>query len=253
MIEFKNVTYEVTGPRNNKIKIIDDVSFKVDNGVIFGIAGQSGGGKTSIAKLLAGVNRDYSGSIKVNEKSLIEYLKTRKLQILFQNNNELINPLRSIYDVLEEVLNIGRCSNPGKKIQELIRLMKLPKEVINKKGYELSGGQQQRVALARILAAEPDIIIMDEPFSAQDADSQFIIAQLMTELNKEFNITFLIISHDLYLLKNLTHQIIIVKNGRIIESGDTSKVLENPEHPHTQFLLHSISYELTKDELRKGV
>lgn len=253
MIKFNNVTYEVTGLRNNKIKIIDNITFTVDDGIIFGIAGQSGGGKTSIAKLMSGVNKSYKGSIKIAGKDLSEFISSRKLQILFQNNNELINPLRTVKDMIEEVMSDNAKTEAYDRIVELLELMKLPKEVIGKKGFELSGGQQQRVALARILAAEPEIIIMDEPFSAQDAESQNMIIILIRELNIKYGITFVIISHDLTLLKNLTHKIIIIYQGRIIESGETSKVLTNPDHPHTQFLINSITYDLSPEELKSGL
>ena len=123
----------------------------------------------------------------------------------------------------------------------------------NRKGYELSGGEQQRAALARLLAVNPKLLILDEPFSAQDIESQLNLVNLFKKINKEFNITILCISHDLNILRKLVNRVLIIKEGEIVESGKTEEILKNPSHSYTKFLLRAESYELKYDEIHNNI
>jgi ABC-type oligopeptide transport system ATPase subunit len=125
-----------------------------------------------------------------------------------------------------------------------------PKELYQRRGFQLSGGEQQRAALARLLAVKPDLLILDEPFSAQDVESQLNLVKLFKQLNKEFKLTMICISHDLRILRNLANRVIILKDGEIVESGITNEVFDNPQKDYTKFLLSAESLELTYEEIK---
>jgi peptide/nickel transport system ATP-binding protein len=125
-----------------------------------------------------------------------------------------------------------------------------PKELYNRRGFELSGGEQQRAALARLLATKPVLLILDEPFSAQDIESQLKLVKLFKQLNKEFNLTMICISHDLRILRNLAGRVIILKDGEIVESGLTKEVFNNPQIDYTKFLLSAESLDITYEEIK---
>jgi ABC-type oligopeptide transport system ATPase subunit len=125
-----------------------------------------------------------------------------------------------------------------------------PKELYNRRGFELSGGEQQRAALARLLSVKPILLILDEPFSAQDVESQLNLVKLFRKLNKEFHLTMICISHDLKILRNLANRVIILRDGEIVESGKTNEVFSNPQKSYTRFLLSAEALDLNYDEIQ---
>jgi len=178
--------------------------------------------------------------------------KSSPIQILFQNHGEVLNPYRKVPSIIDEALRISGItqSNLRKEREKVLNSVGFPMELYSRRGMELSGGEQQRAALARLLSAKPVLLILDEPFSAQDVESQVNLVKLFKKLNKEFYLTMICISHDLRILRNLTGRVIILKDGEIVESGKTGEVFNNPQKDYTKFLLSAESLNLSYEEIK---
>ena len=233
----------------NEVEILKDVSFSVTEGEVIGICGESGGGKSTLAKLISGVLEPTSGEIVFNGKT--EQNGISKIQILFQNSSDLLNPYRKTEDILTEALKLsGKTDDElDESKKKIFQTVGLNLELANRRGYALSGGERQRVALARLLAVNPDVLILDEPFSAQDVTSQLNLLNLLKQINIEYGITLICIAHDLKILRKLANRILVIENGKIVESGMVENVLSNPKHPYTKFLLDAEDYSLTDEEI----
>jgi peptide/nickel transport system ATP-binding protein len=250
LLELKNISYY---DNDHQLQILYDISLSVNEGQMIGIAGESGGGKTTLGLILAGILIRSSGEILLNGIPANNLMKNREIQILMQNKGELINPYRKVKAVLKEAFELkGKRSDSESAIKSILEKLELKEDILNRKGYELSGGEQQRIAFARLLAVKPRILILDEPFSAQDIEAEMIIMELLKELNEESGLTIICISHDLRLLRYFTEQILIISKGRIVERGPTSTVLTNPEHEYTKFLLRAENYDLNIEDILKS-
>ena len=251
LLVVENISYSVMVKEEDKkqFDILKNVSFEVETGEIIGIAGESGGGKSTLAKVIAGLIKPNSGKITLYSKS--NNKKSSPIQILFQNHGEVLNPFRIISNVIDEVSVINRIDKNyiEKQRENILSSVGFPKELYNRRGFQLSGGEQQRAALARLLATNPVLLILDEPFSAQDVESQLKLIKLFKTLNIEFKLTMICISHDLRILRNLANRVIILKNGEIVESGKTNELFNNPKKDYTKFLLSAEALNLTYDEL----
>jgi ABC-type dipeptide/oligopeptide/nickel transport system ATPase subunit len=252
LLKVENISYSVTVKDETKkqFDILKNVSFEVENGEILGICGESGGGKSTLAKVIAGLIKPDNGKIILNSK--LNSRKSSPIQILFQNHGEVLNPFRKISSVIDEVLVINRIDKKyiEKERGKILDSVGFPKELYDRRGFQLSGGEQQRAALARLLATNPDLLILDEPFSAQDVESQLKLVKLFKALNTEFKITIICISHDLRILKNLANRVIILKDGEIVETGLTKEVFNNPKKKYTEFLLSAEALNLTFEQIQ---
>lgn len=254
LLKVENISYSVE-VKEEKIKqfhILKNVSFEVEQGEITGICGESGGGKSTLAKVISGLIEPNSGRIILDSKFEKERRRSRPIQILFQNHGEVLNPFRKVQTIIDEALKINEVDekNIEKEREIVLGSVGFAKELYDRRGFELSGGEQQRAALARLLAVKPILLILDEPFSAQDVESQLKLVKLFKQLNKEFNLTMICISHDLRILRNLANQLIILKNGEIVEGGKINEVFDNPQKDYTKFLLSAESLELTYEEIK---
>ncbi len=248
ILKAENISYSVFQKKEEKT-ILNNISFELERNSVLGISGESGSGKTTLAKILSGILTPTSG--KINYFFSGENKKISPVQILFQNTGEIINPLREVGDLLNESLKIGNKNNTSEMLLDnILDAVKLPKSLLERKGYELSGGEQQRAALARVLAVKPELLILDEPFSAQDYESQENFLNLFLDLKKSFNITMICVAHNLRLLRKLSDEVMIMYNGEIVEKNSSEELFANPQHQYTKFLLKAEKYDLKYEEFK---
>ncbi len=223
------------------IHAVKNVSFEVNEGDIFGIGGESGSGKSTIAKMILQLLPLSSGAIyyegKKIDKSSLDKLR-KNVQIVLQNPSTALNPRMIIKDILSEPYQIHR--QPVGDLGWLLEQVGLPAEFLTRLPHQLSGGQKQRVAIARALALKPKLLVLDEPFSALDISVTVHLIQLLKQLKHEFGLTYILISHDLSVIKYLTNKMAIMYLGEIVEIGKTEEVFGSPLHPYTQGLLEAI-------------
>jgi len=256
LIQLKNVSYSVKDEQFSLSKgttadILFNISFSSCEEEVLGICGESGGGKSTLAKLIAGIIKPTNGELILNKKLSVNKNNPKAIQILFQNNSNLINPYRKAGDIIDEAIKLSSTNNTNitERKVKLFETLNINRELTDRKGYELSGGERQRVALARLLAVNPKVLILDEPFSAQDVTSQLNFVKVLKRLNEEFGVTMICISHDLKILRKFTHRVIVLQNGKIVEIADTSKIFTSPEHPYTKFLLRAEEFSLSEEEI----
>ena len=262
-IELNSVTKDFetrSGFFNNKIDIFraaNDVSLTINQGDIYGIAGESGSGKTTVAKMILGLTEPNQGDIKLFGRLIDDFKGTsefRKLiQIVYQNPGSSLNPRRTVSDQLSVPLKFSgyESSQIKHRICDLLELVDLPQNYAGMYPHELSGGQKQRIAIARALSVNPRILVLDEPTSALDVLVQSTVIDLLNRLRKEFDLTYIFISHDLSLMRNFCNRVAVMFRGNIIETGNVTKIFEEPSHAYTRALLSAIPVISREEENRK--
>jgi len=240
------------------VKAVDGVSFRVQTGETFGLVGESGSGKSTVAYIAVGMYQPTAGTVCFRGQDLFANGRERSLahkkeiQIVFQDPGSSLNPRRTIKDILELPLRIHQ---PDKdRLQELVRLLDLvdlPPEYMHKYPQMLSGGEKQIVAIARALATNPSVVILDEPTSALDVSVQGKIINLLIRLQREFDLSYLFITHDLSLMRNVASRVAIMYLGKICEVAEAGEFFQNPQHPYTQMLLSSIPVVSEEEEATK--
>lgn len=217
----------------NKKQVLHNINFQMKRGEILGLVGESGCGKTTLSKTILGLIPDKEGKIQ---------LDTKHPQMIFQDPYSSLNPSKRIGWLMEEPLrhftNLSKEERKEKVIQMLIKIG-LGKEYYNRHPSELSGGQRQRVSIGMALLAGSEFIIADEPVSALDVTIQAQIMELLKELQKEYHISMLFISHDLRVIYQMCDRLLVMKSGEIVEQGEVEEVFRNPMHPYTKQLLQS--------------
>ncbi len=242
------------------VKAVDGVSFEVRRGETFGIVGESGSGKSTIAYITMGMYLPTSGTITFNGRDLFAQGDRRpqdlrkEIQIVFQDPGSSLNPRRTIRQILELPLSIHRPdSDRLTEVLRLLELVDLPPEYVHKYPRQLSGGERQIVAIARALATDPSLIILDEPTSALDVSVQGKVINLLIRLQRELNLTYVFITHDLSVMRNLATRVAIMYLGRVAEVAETLHFFESPQHPYTQMLLSSIPVLTEQEEALRPV
>jgi len=242
------------------VKAVEDVSFCVQKGETLGIVGESGCGKTTIARLIMRLLDVTNGQIYFDGEDIAR-IKGRKLepfrqkmQMVFQDPYASLDPRQTVMSTLTEPMRINHIvrtrTEAHDEAKRLIRVVGLNPDHLSRFPHEFSGGQRQRIAIARALAVEPQFVVLDEPTSSLDVSVQAQILELLKDLQKEFDLTYLFISHNLSVIRYMCHRIIVMYLGKIAEEADTLGVYENPMHPYTFALLSSAP--IPDPEQRKG-
>ena len=240
------------------VKAVDGVSFTVKEGETFGLVGESGSGKSTVAYITVGMYQPTSGTMYFRGEDLFGNPKGRsmthkkEIQIVFQDPGSSLNPRRTINSILELPLRIHQPEKERtKEVLRILNMVELPPEYMHKYPRMLSGGEKQIVAVARALATDPSLIILDEPTSALDVSVQGKVINLLIRLQRELNLSYLFITHDLSLMRNVASRVAIMYLGKICEVAEASEFFENPQHPYTQMLLSSIPVISDEEEAVK--
>ena len=231
------------------VKAVDGVTFTMEKGETVGLVGESGCGKSTLGKTLVRLENPVSGNVTINGKNIAklagaELRKARsKFQIIFQDPYGSLNPRMSVMRALDEVLALHTGLDKNARyirMLELLTMVGLGEEHLHRYPHQFSGGQRQRIGIARALAVEPEFIVADEPVSALDVSVQAQIINLLIDIQKKTNISFLFIAHDLAVVEHISNRIIVMYLGKIVESGLSSDVCRNAQHPYTQALLSAV-------------
>ena len=229
---------------------VRDVSFEILPGGTLGIVGESGSGKTTIARMLVGLEQASAGRIRIGDEEIQQRISkqqrrrlARQLQIVFQDPYTSLDPHQRVAKTLDEVQRVHFNRSKEKriaKIGELLEAVGLAQKEGHALPRELSGGQRQRAAIARALAAEPRVLVLDEAVSALDVSIQAQILNLLADLRDEFELTYVLISHDLAVVRQIADTVLVLYRGRVVELGPAEQILHEPQHPYTQRLLQSV-------------
>lgn len=231
------------------IHAVNGVSLDIHKGEILALAGESGCGKSTIAKAILRLEPSKSGEVLINGKNILSLNKMnlkefrKHAQMVFQNPYASLNPKMKIIDILKEPLEINTDYSKNKIeeiIKEKIKLVGLDESCLELYPHEFSGGQRQRIAIARALVLNPEFIIADEPVSALDVSIQAQVINLLKELKEKYNLTIILITHDMSVIQYLADRVAIMYLGEIVESGKTSDIFSSPLHPYTKALLSSV-------------
>ena len=230
--DLSNSYTETVGFRKTVKPVLDSVSFSMRRGSVTGLVGESGSGKSTLAKCILGVT-PYEGSVE---------LYTENPQIVFQDSSSALNPSMSVERILEEPLIIRGGMTPFERketVREMIEAVGLPPDLAKSMPSQLSGGQRQRVCIAAALITKPEFVILDEPVSALDVTIQAQILELLSDLHKRFNLSYLFISHDLNVVYQLCDYVLVMRRGKVVEQGPVEKVYGEPQHEYTRALLEA--------------
>ncbi len=250
--------------RQEWLKAVDGVDFSVEEGTVFSLVGESGSGKSTVARLILRLTPPTSGNIFFRGKDILELrgkflLEFRKsVQIIFQDPFASLNPRMTVFDTVSEPLRIHKIVKRSELKDVVVNLLEsvgLHADVLNRYPHEFSGGQRQRICIARALAVSPMVIVADEPLSALDVSIQAQILNILQELQKQSNISFFFISHDLRVVQYFSDKVAVMYLGKIVEYSKVDELFSNPLHPYTIELLASapkIKPDGKKREILKG-
>lgn len=228
---------------------VDGVNFEIEPGQTYGLIGETGSGKTTIGRSIIGLEKITSGQILFNgkdvstkrERKAVHY--NRDVQMIFQDSLSSLNPKKRIYDIIAEPLrNFEKLSDTEEKhrVRELLDTVGLGDDDLFKYPFEFSGGQRQRIGVARAISTNPKLVIADEPVSALDLSVQAQVLNYMQEIQKQFNISYLFISHDLGVVRHMCDSMAIMHRGRFVELGTRDDIYNHPQHIYTKRLLAAI-------------
>ncbi len=248
-LELRNLTKVFGGGGRTIVRAVDDVSFNIAEGETFGLLGESGSGKSTLARMIPRLIEPTSGEIIFQGKPLVS-LKDREMrgvreqiQMVFQNPFSSLNPRMTVRELIGEPLLIHKRASGAaldQKVRDMMKLVGLNPEHTNRFPHEFSGGQRQRISIARAIILNPKLLILDEPTSALDVSVQAQVLNLLIELQRELKLTYLLITHDLTVVRYMCDDVALMYLGSIVEQGSVSQIFKQPKHPYTQALLRDI-------------
>lgn len=244
------------------VKAVDNVTLSIIKGETIGVVGESGSGKTTLGRLILHIYTPTEGNVIYNgvDISNISYSDfqpyKKKLQMIFQDPLSSLNPRMTVKDILEEPMrihNLGTTEERDGKINKLLGLVGLHKGHKNRYPHEFSGGQRQRIGIARALATEPEVIVCDEPVSSLDVSIQAQIINLLKEMQSVFNLTYIFITHNIVMVRHISHRVAIMYMGKIVELMESDVIFKNPLHPYTKALISSVPQAIPKRKTGKDI
>jgi peptide/nickel transport system ATP-binding protein len=249
LLEVSHLSVEYTSGTfiKKRFRAVDDVSLTVAAGECLGVVGESGSGKSTIGRSILGLAPVSAGTITLDGADITHATRahrrrlSRDIQVIFQDPYSSLSPAMSVEDILSEPLVAhGRSPRDARaRVRGLLDRVHLPHDAANRLPREFSGGQRQRIAIARALALEPRLIICDEPVSALDLITQARVLDLLVEIQRDTDVAYVFISHDLTVVRHISHRVMVLKSGQIVETGAGEIVTSAPVHPYTRKLLMS--------------
>lgn len=229
---------------------VDDVSFKIDSGKTFGVVGESGCGKSTLGRLILRLLEPTDGKVLYDGKNILELNRREmkkarhNMQIIMQDPYSSVNPRMTVRDIIADPLIVNKIYENKRdvdlRVKELMDVVGLSNRVIYAYPHELDGGRRQRVGIARALALNPKFVVCDEPVSALDVSIQAQTLNLLMDLQEQLNLTYMFITHDLSVVKHVSHDVIVMYLGKIVERADSDVLFNNPLHPYSKALLRAI-------------
>ena len=241
----KGLLQKITG----HIKAVESVSFEIKSGKTLGLVGESGCGKTTTGNLIMSLEKPTSGNIYFKGQDIFLMNKKQKkdlcseLQMIFQDPYGSLHPRMNVEKIIGEPIRVNKIYKNNiikDKVCEILELVGLKTDQLNRYPHEFSGGQRQRIGIARALTLNPKLLIADEPVSALDVSIQAQVINLMIELQEKLNLSYLFISHDLSVIEHVSDEVAVMYLGKIVEYGNCSDIFANPKHPYTKALLSAI-------------
>jgi peptide/nickel transport system ATP-binding protein len=232
-----------------RIAAVQDISFSIERGRTHALVGESGSGKTTTVRLLLGLEQADAGQIVIGEESVQSHSRPqwrslrRHLQLVYQNPFTSLDPTWRVQRIVREPLDrfgVGDKAERRDRVREALHSVGLPESLPSRRPAHLSGGQRQRVAIARALVLRPDVVVLDEPTSALDVTVQAGIIELLFRLQDELGLTYLFVSHDLSLVRQLADTVSVLQRGLVVEDGPVREIFSRPRHPYTEALLEAI-------------
>lgn len=249
LVKYFPITEGVIKRHVGDVKAVDDISFNVYRGETLGLVGESGCGKTTAGRTIIQLYEPTAGEVIYKGKNLDKMEKTElrklrpELQIIFQDPYASLNPRMTVGNIISEAMVYHRIvpkSRKDERVKELLEMVGLNPHFALRFPHEFSGGQRQRIGIARALAMEPEFIVCDEPISALDVSIQAQVVNLLEQLQKELDLTYLFIAHDLSMVQHISDRVAVMYLGKIVEITDSDTLYEDPQHPYTKALLSAV-------------
>ncbi|CDR17801.1 ATP-binding cassette domain-containing protein [Streptomyces iranensis] len=254
LLELDGLAREFTGPGTTRTIAVDDVTLTVEDGETLALVGESGSGKTTLTRLLLGLLDPTAGTVRFEGHDLARLSPAEMralragMQVVLQDPYSSMNPRMKVTDIVAEPLVTHDVTYRGRRararlrerVGELLESVGLPARLQDRYPHEFSGGQRQRVSIARALASSPRLVVLDEPTSALDVSVQSQVLDLLVELQRQHGLTYVFVSHNLAVVRQIADRVAVLRRGRVVECGETATVLGAPRHPYTRELLAAV-------------
>ena len=260
LLEVSNLVKHFPMGRRQTVKAINDVSFHIDRGETLALVGESGSGKTTVGRCILRLIEPTEGRItfagaQVDTMSANQLRALRpRVQMVFQEPYDSLNPRMRIRKIVEEPILLGGDMTPVQRhdrVAEVLEMVRLGADSMDKYPHQFSAGEQQRIGIARAISTEPELVVLDEPTSALDVSVRAEILDLLTDLQEDLALSYLLISHDLTAVRRVCHRVAIMYLGKIVERGNADELFEQPLHPYSRALLSSVLYPDPSEQLSR--
>ena len=260
LLEVSNLVKHFPMGRRQTVKAINDVSFHIDRGETLALVGESGSGKTTVGRCILRLIEPTEGRIRfagaqVDTMSADQLRALRpRVQMVFQEPYDSLNPRMRIRKIVEEPILLGGDKTPAQRhdrVAEVLEMVRLGADSMDKYPHQFSAGEQQRIGIARAISTEPELVVLDEPTSALDVSVRAEILDLLTDLQEDLALSYLLISHDLTAVRRVCHRVAIMYLGKIVERGNADELFEQPLHPYSRALLSSVLYPDPSEQLSR--